>query len=494
MLDRDTENAQIIYVGANQEEAKKFMKFTRGLLEIVPFLNYLIPDVKAGQRDNALAFDVKPAGIKIQPSCKAVGIFGNLTGNRATHIIADDIETSENCDTQVKREHIETAVTEFRQIVSPLNGSLLFLGTPHTEISIYNKLHDKGIPTRIFPIKYPTEQQQEKYGEKLAPYIANKVQQDPTLIGQSTDPLRFGDDMIIKLEAEGRSKFAMQQMLDTTLSDLERYPLKCSDLIVMDCNRDIAPEKVAYGSAPNQIIKDIPCNGIGTDKFYAPIPLPDIKWLPYTYKVMAIDPSGRGKDELAYTIIGVLNGQLFLLKQGGLQGGYCEENLYKLAYMAKEYNINKIKIESNFGDGMFTTLLQPIIRKIHPCALEEIRHNTQKEARIIDTLEPVLNQHRLIVDKAVIRDDYESIKVYPLEQQQHYSLFYQLTRITRDRGALGHDDRLDCLAMAVADCLEMLLVDVDEEIKQRQAEELEAEIEKYFGYSVSEEASWFNIE
>ena len=182
------------------------------------------------------------------------------------------------------------------------------------------------------------------------------------------------------------------------------------------------------------------------------------------------------------------------MKQGGLQGGYCEENLYKLAYMAKEYNINKIKIESNFGDGMFTTLLQPIIRKIHPCALEEIRHNTQKEARIIDTLEPVLNQHRLIVDKAVIRDDYESIKVYPLEQQQHYSLFYQLTRITRDRGALGHDDRLDCLAMAVADCLEMLLVDVDEEIKQRQAEELEAEIEKYFGYSVSEEASWFNIE
>ena len=255
MLDRDPENAQIIYVGANQEEAKKFMKFTRGLLEIVPFLNYLIPDVKAGQRDNALAFDVKPAGIKIQPSCKAVGIFGNLTGNRATHIIADDIETSENCDTQVKREHIETAVTEFRQIVSPLNGSLLFLGTPHTEISIYNKLHDKGIPTRIFPIKYPTEQQQEKYGEKLAPYIANKVQQDPTLIGQSTDPLRFGDDMIIKLEAEGRSKFAMQQMLDTTLSDIERYPLKCADLIVMDCDKEIAPEKVAYGSAPNQIVK-----------------------------------------------------------------------------------------------------------------------------------------------------------------------------------------------------------------------------------------------
>lgn len=497
LLFRDPVNTQIIYVGANQEEAKKFMKFTRRLLEIVPFLNHLIPDDKIGQRDNALTFDVRPAGMKIQPSCRAVGIFGSLTGSRATHIIADDIETSENCDTQVKRDHIAAAVTEFRQIVAPLEGSLLFLGTPHTEISIYNKLHNKGIPTRIFPIKYPTPQQEEKYGEKLAPYIANKVQQDPTLIGQSTDPLRFNEDIIIKLEAEGRSKFAMQQMLDTTLSDIERYPLKCSDLIVMDCDKEIAPEKVAYGSSPNQILKDINCNGIGTDKYYSPIPLPDIKWLPYCYKMMAIDPSGRGKDELAYTIVGVLNAQIFLLKQGGLQGGYCAENLKTIAKMAKEYKVNKVKIESNFGDGMFTTLLSPILRKIYPCTLEEIRHNTQKEKRIIDTLEPVMNQHRLIIDKAVIKDDTESIKLYPLEHQQEYSLFYQMTRITKDRGCLIHDDRLDCLAMAVADCLQMLLVDTDEEIQRRIDEEIDDAIDKFYdGFDVTNDRDsigWFDI-
>lgn len=492
LLDRDPENTQIIYVGSNQEEAKKFMKFTRGLLDIVPFLNYLIPTDK--QRDNALSFDVRPAGFKIQPSCKAVGIFGNLTGNRATHIIADDIETSENCDTQVKREHTESAVTEFRQIVQAQRGSLLFLGTPHTEISIYNKLYDKGIPTRIFPIKFPTTQQQEKYGDKLAPYIANKLQQDPTLVDKPTDPIRFNETDIIKLEAEGRSKFAMQQMLDTTLSDIERYPLKCSDLIVMDCDKEIAPEKIAYGSAPSQIVKDIPCNGIGTDKFYAPIDIPDTKWLPYSYKVMTIDPSGRGNDELAYTILGVLNAQIFLLKQEGLQGGYCEENLKLIAKMAKEYNVNKVKIESNFGDGMFTTLLNPVLRKIHPCAVEEVRHKVQKEKRIIDTLEPVLNQHRLIVDKQVIRDDYESIKKYPIDKQQQYSLFYQMTRITKDRGSLGHDDRLDCLAMAVADCLDMLLVDVDEEIQRRLDEELDAEIERIWGFSDKEEIGWFDLE
>lgn len=202
----------------------------------------------------------------------------------------------------------------------------------------------------------------------------------------------------------------------------------------------------------------------------------------------------RKSDELAYTIIGVLNAQLFLLKQGGLQGGYCEENLRAIAKMAKEYNVNKVKIEANWGDGMFTTLLNPILRKIHPCAIEEIKHYTQKEARIIDTLEPVMNQHRLVVDKQVIRDDYESIKYYPLEKQQQYSLFYQMTRITKDRGSLSHDDRLDCLAMAVADCLEMLLVDVDDEIQRRLDEEMDEEIERIWGFSDKSEVGWFDLE
>jgi hypothetical protein len=493
LLDCDPENKQILYTSANQNEAMKFMKFTRDLIEIVPFLNYLRPNVIKGQRDNALQFDVAPAITRIQPSCKAIGIFGQLTGNRATDIIADDIETSENCDTQIKREHIESAVTEFRQITAPLNGRLIYLGTPHTEVSIYNKLYSKGHTIRIFPIKYPTPTQQEKYGDKLAPYIIQKLETNPELVEQPTDPKRFNEDSIIKLEAEGRSKFAMQQMLDTTLSDIERYPLKCSDLILMDCDTEIAPEKVAYGSASNQIVKDVVCRGIGIDKYYAPMPIPDIKWIPYSYKVMALDPSGRGADELAYTILGVVNAQLYLLKQGGLQGGYSQKNLEFLSNLAKEFKINKIKAEANFGDGMFTTLLQPVLRKIYPCTIEEIKHNTQKEKRIIDTLEPIMNQHRLIVDKKVIKDDYESTLCYPLEKQPQYSLIYQMTRITKDRGSLSHDDRLDCLAIAVADCLDMLAVDVDMKMQEQREEDFEKEIERIYGFNDSQPASWFNL-
>ena len=145
-------------------------------------------------------------------------------------------------------------------------------------------------------------------------------------------------------------------------------------------------------------------------------------------------------------------------------------------------------------DGMFTTLLQPHLLKIYPmCGLEEVRHNTQKEKRIIDTLEPVMNQHRLVVNKSVIREDNDSIRIYPAEKQLQYSLFYQMTRLTKDRNCLGHDDRLDCLAIAVNDCLSLMMVDADAEIRKRQEEEFEREIEYIYGsdYSDTPSLSWW---
>ena len=145
-------------------------------------------------------------------------------------------------------------------------------------------------------------------------------------------------------------------------------------------------------------------------------------------------------------------------------------------------------------DGMFTALFLPILKKIdYQCEVKEVRHNTQKEKRIIDTLEPVMNQHRLIVDKQLILDDKKSVEIYPLEQQQQYSLFYQMTRITRDRGCLGHDDRVDCLAMLVSECLAFLQVDEDEEIRLREEAEFEAEIERIWGDSDKTTHSWYDL-
>ena len=125
--------------------------------------------------------------------------------------------------------------------------------------------------------------------------------------------------------------------------------------------------------------------------------------------------------------------------------------------------------------------LKPYFTKSYPVTLEEVRHSKQKELRIIDTLEPVMNQHRLVIDREVIQKDYDSIQKYPNDIAQRYSLFYQMTRITKDRGALAHDDRLDALAMATAYWVEQMAGDADELMRERHGELLDLELDKFLG-------------
>ena len=68
-----------------------------------------------------------------------------------------------------------------------------------------------------------------------------------------------------------------------------------------------------------------------------------------------------------------------------------------------------------------------------------------------------LMRHKLIVNTQVIIDDFA---IYEMNQQ--YSLFYQLTRLSRDRGSLAHDDRLDAVTMAVKYWLDQM--DRDEQV------------------------------
>ena len=297
------------------------------------------------------------------------------------------------------------------------------------------------------------------------------------LDGKPVDPKRFTDEDLLERELSyGRSGFALQFMLDTSLSDTDRYPLKLSDLMVMSIDKDKAPEKLIYGVFKE--VKDLPNVGLGGDKYYAPESIIG-DYVDYDGSVLVIDPSGRGQDETAYAVVKMLNGYLYVADCGGIAGGYSEATLTKLSNLAKEHKVNVVLIESNFGDGMFTELLKPIIRKIYPVTMEEVRHSKQKELRIIDTLEPVMNQHKLIIDPKVIQKDYDSVQHHPPEKAQRYMLTYQMTRITKTSGALAHDDRLDALAMGVAYWVEQMAADADAEMKDRQEQLLMDELDKF---------------
>jgi len=214
--------------------------------------------------------------------------------------------------------------------------------------------------------------------------------------------------------------------------------------------------------------------GLHGDLFYKPGQIGS-EFMEYTGVVLAIDPSGKGSDELGYAVVAYLNGNLFLLASGGLRGGYSETNLKKLTLIAKEYKVKEIIVESNLGLGMFSELLKRYLGTIYPCSIEEVRHTKQKEARIIDTLEPVMNQHRLMVDTDIIAKDISSTECYPGETRSQYQLFWQMTRITKEKNSIKHDDRLDALAMAVQYFTENMALTEKNAIKRREMEQWELE-------------------
>ena len=474
---------KFMVVSASKQRADDFSTFTQRLILELPMCQHLI--ATSEQRWSKIAFDVRPALASGSPSVKSVGITGQLTGSRADIIIADDIEVPNNSMTQMMREKLGEAVKEFDAVLKP-DGKILYLGTPQCEMSLYNTLTERGYQMRIWPARYPALEDAEKaYGTRLAPMLWDAIAESKQpLDGQPVDPKRFDDDDLLERELSyGRSGFALQFMLDTSLSDTDRYPLKLSDLMIMSVDRDKAPEKLVYGVMKE--VKDIPNVGLAGDKYYAPEATVG-DYVDYTGSVLVIDPSGRGQDETAYAVVKMINGFLYVPDCGGVAGGYGDQTLTKLATIAKEHKVNMVLIESNFGDGMFSELIKPYLRKIYPVTMEEVRHSIQKEKRIIDTLEPVMNQHKLIIDPKVVQKDFDSVQHHPPEKAQRYMLTYQMSRITRNRGSLAHDDRLDALAMGVAYWVEQMAADVDREIRDRKEQLLMDDLDKFVnGYNVN---------
>ena len=461
-------NLNFLVVSASKDRADQFSTFTKRLIYELPILHHLRP--RDGQRMSNIMFDVGPAGISHAPSVKSVGITGQLTGSRADEIIADDVESLNNSLTQTMRDQLSERIKEFDAIIKP-GGRITFLGTPQTEMSIYNQLPERGYEIRVWPARIP--ENPDKYNGRLAPSILDMIARGAKA-RIPTDPQRFSDSDLLEREASyGRSGFALQFMLDTSLSDADKYPLKLSDLIVMPLDTRMAPVKIVWSSSPDYVINDVPCVGMSGDRFYRPMwTAPEMA--EYTGSVMFIDPSGRGSDETAYAVVKMLHGWLFLVDSGGFIGGYNDDTLKALALAAARNQVNVVQVEPNFGDGMFLELLKPWMQRIHPCRLEEAdRASTQKERRIIDTLEPVLNQHRLVVDQRLIKKDFETAS------NPKYSLFYQLTRITREKGALIHDDRLDALAGAVRYWTLQMGRDTEKAAQEHKEKLLEAELKKF---------------
>lgn len=439
---------RILVVSSVQTKAEEFASLVKQIVDRADLLEHLRPNVAAegmahGKRrlkidQNTLArFDIAGAGPGKDPSFAAYGVYGGYTGAHPDILIPDDVEIPENSLTQLKRERLFNKMQEFESLVLK-GGAILQMGTPQTEESVYNKSEKVGYPVRKWPAELPDLSTCENPGW-YSPYIT--IQTTKYGAGAPSYPERFPIESLMEKRAKGEAYYRLQMLLDTSLADLDRYPLKTRNLIVLDQDFEHGPINVIWGTA--QVLREIENAGLTGDCFHAPgYQAPEYE--PYQGGVLYIDPKGGGGDTVGYAVAKTLRGLIYVPAAGGLavgagQQGTAEAVLIKLAKVAAQWGIKRVQVESNWGgskqESAYARLLQPIMAKYcGPVQIETVWNVGQKERRILDDLEPLINMHKVIVSREVAK---------------RVELMYQLTHITRERGSLLHDDEIEAFWGAI---------------------------------------------
>lgn len=457
---------RIVILSAGENMASQISTLIIQLIAGMDFLEVLRPDRAAGDRASRENYDVHYSlkGPDKSPSIACFGATSTVQGSRADLLIADDIESYKNSRTPVQREVLTDITRDFTSICS--QGDIIYLGTPQSVDSIYNALPSRGYDIRIWTGRFPTNDEIPNYHGFLAPRILQIVKARPELQtgggpmgdrGQAIDSVIVPEDKMVAKEVDqGPAFFQLQHMLDTALMDAGRYPLNPAKIFFADL-RDSTKAPLNM-----QLYRDRNCQIAVPAQYplqleYHLVPNMGNEFGKYSQTYMYIDPAGGGQngDETGYAITREAAGKIFVARVGAVPGGLGNAPLEKLVQIAMQHGVDNIGIEKNFGNGALSSVITPMLNKAttdagrSPIGIEDIWESGQKELRIIDILEPVIENGRLIMDEQVIEDDWDQCQQYAVQDRPVFSLFYQMARITRDRNCLIHDDRLDALAAAV---------------------------------------------
>lgn len=125
---------RILILSAETGLASRMVAHIKNIIENHPYCQGIVPDVKKEWGTHKITIN-RPIGIR-EPSVICQGISGNITGMRSDLIICDDVEVPNTCNTIQKRINLRERLRELDFILSP-NGTMIFIGTPHTKDTIY---------------------------------------------------------------------------------------------------------------------------------------------------------------------------------------------------------------------------------------------------------------------------------------------------------------------------------------------------------------------
>lgn len=443
-------------------------------------LEWLRPESRAGARTSFTdGFDVHHA-FRIpdkQPSVKAVGIFGQLQGNHVSLLIADDVETTSNGSSPANRARINTLTKEFAAIAND-GAEILYLGTPQTQDSIYNTLPQRGFDVRIWPGRFPTVEEEERYGGCLAPWIKQKMDGHPELRtgygilgnrGAQTDPQRYSEEKQLQNERDyQQAGFQLQFMLDTSLSDALKQTLHLKDLIFFHGSPISAPEVLHWSNHPRHAAElplDFP---LARAQLFLAADFSDT-YVPFENTSAFLDPAGGGSDESVIIVTASVGPFIHVLGMHVYHGGQTEENIKTAVSWLSALGCKRLVIEDNMGHGTVTNMYRgEVKRQKLTMGCEGVYSSGQKEVRIINRLGPIMQRHRVVIHWSVVEEDLRLCRGMA-NGGREYSLFWQLQNLTQDRQSIPHDDRIETLSAAVYLHAEVLQQDEHEEAAKREA-------------------------
>ncbi|MFZ3194086.1 MAG: phage terminase large subunit [Moraxellaceae bacterium] len=482
----------VLTVSGSGDGAKGNAALAYSMINNFDWLAHMKP--RGSLRQSAQAFDVPGTRHEKSESFAAMSLFGQVTGRRASLILPDDCETPNTSATEGDRKSLEVRFAELGGAILKPGGRIKVLGTSQTEQTLYvNLAQNKGYGMRMWPVTYPIphpdpkKDEVRKFGPWLAPTIRLELEANPELAGTSVEPGRFTeDDLFERLLEYGTTEYERQFKLWLDAGAGTAKPLHLRDIPIIEMEAPhenaplLVPRELRWDPSPANAYKDIEVDSLNGDStLYAPSDVKD--WIEPEKRVLIIDPSGGGEDETAWGILAQLGGRVFLARVRARLEGFSSDTLDAIVADAVLYRPHEIRIEKNYGGGMFGELLRPKLMAAGVMCpiIEETAGQVQKEVRMVDTLEALVTGHRLVVAAEVFREDfgvsYESI---PKDKHRNYRLSYQITRVTKKKGCLPHDDRLDMLATGVASFMGTLKRVLDEAAKESRDLYLQAEAEK----------------
>ncbi len=444
--------------GQNRNFAADSVGQMLGWVQNFPFLAHLAPLSK--QKQSTFGFDTpaKPSHAR-GASVNALSIGGGITGSRADTLLVDDPETTQNGYTQQRRENLDRAMSEATMVIKQDVGRIIVLGTPHFDRSLYTRLKAKGYRIFIFPMSVPPKEVADACWEHYPKQIRDMILSLP----EGTPLDRFNEEEVSMRMSEGRVTYERQCLLNLYRSSGTDRPLDISRIILYDANIRSLPQTLEHAREPQYVASEMAeysCADLG-EKFYRPFKVAETT-KPYDDRIVYVDPSGSGKDELVYISAGAASGYMVVFKVEGLKGGVSKDNIERIIDHAIAVKASAIYVESNLNtsaEWIRAVMDEKYAPRFGRGNLPQVVpvHNQMNKTLRIEALDPIINSGRMVITPDALICDFLSAQDKQVESFQDYTLTAQISNFS-PRDSLPFDDRIDCLAGASAKLSQHLLI------------------------------------